>query len=634
MSGKTLKHRYIPGLDGIRALAVLAVIAYHFNFTWASGGFLGVDIFFVLSGYLITSTILPLKGNQLTVGLGEFWIGRFRRLLPAAYVMIITSFAWATLFHKELLNTLRGDAISSIFYSSNWWFIFHKLSYFDSFGSPSPLKNLWSLAIEEQFYLIWPILLMLGLYIVKKQRKLAVLIFTGTIGSAVLMGILYEPGADPSRVYYGTDTRSFELLIGCWLALVWPMKRLSSEKLSTEHVNKLNSIGMVAFSIFILSVIFVDEYQTFLYRGGMFLFCINAAILIACVCHPVSFLGNILSLKPLRWIGSRSYGIYLWHYPIIVLSTPIQEIGNPLYWRVTLQLILILIVAELSYRFIEMPIRKEGFRSYYRQYFVVNKNTWGSFSLSRKISTVLIPLSLLVFFTGMTGVVGEEKTETIESHPTNIKINGGEQTSPQNDFVKEHEPSESDPSNTKGEKNNTSSQQKIEEPEQEQNDTNTITTNESYNGILAIGDSVMIDIATSLQEVYPEITIDGKIGRQVSQAVKLAPNYAGFNQPDKAVIIQLGTNGYFTNDQIDNLIEAFSNADIYLVNTRVPRSWESKVNYALQQKAQEHENITLIDWHAAAIDHPEFFAPDGVHLVQQGIDTLTNLIQQSVDTTA
>ncbi|MFJ3386587.1 acyltransferase family protein [Lysinibacillus sp. NPDC086135] len=630
MSGKTVNHRYIPGIDGIRALAVLAVIAYHFNFKWASGGFLGVDIFFVLSGYLITSTILPLKGNRLKVGLGEFWIGRFRRLLPAAYLMIITSFAWATLFHKELLHTLRGDAISSIFYSSNWWFIFHKLSYFDSFGSPSPIKNLWSLAIEEQFYLIWPILLMLGLYLVKKQSKLAIFIFIGALCSAVLMGILYEPGADPSRIYYGTDTRSFELLIGCWLALVWPMKRLSSQKLSTDHVNKLNAISLVAFSIFILSIIFVNEYQTFLYRGGMFLFCLNAAILIACVCHPISILGKLLSLKPLRWIGSRSYGIYLWHYPIMVLGTPVHEIGNPAYWRVALQLVLILIIAELSYRFIEMPIRKEGFRSYYRQYLVVNKDKWGSFSFTRKISTVLVSLFLLVFFTGMTGVIGKEQTESKESKPTEIKINGEEQPSKHNDSVAEKGTTGSNSSNVENEKTETSPQSDKEEPKQGENDA-TANPNESYNGILAIGDSLMIDIATSLHNIYPNITIDAKIGRQVSQAVQLAPNYASFNEPNKAVIIQLGTNGFFTNDQIDSLLKAFSNADIYLVNTRVPRSWESNVNSSLQQKAQEHDNITLIDWHSVAINHPEFFAPDGVHLEQKGVKTLTNLIQQTIN---
>ncbi|MFD4491697.1 acyltransferase family protein [Lysinibacillus fusiformis] len=623
MSGKSLNHRYIPGLDGIRALAVLAVIAYHFNFSWARGGFLGVDIFFVLSGYLITSTMLPLKGNQLTVSLKKFWIGRFRRLLPAAYVMIITSFVWAMLFHKELLHTLRGDALSSIFYSSNWWFIFHKLSYFDSFGSPSPLKNLWSLAIEEQFYVIWPVLLMIGLYVVKKQSKLAKIVFFGAICSALLMAILYQPGADPSRVYYGTDTRCFELLIGCWLALIWPMKRLSSQKLSTSHMKKLNAISFISFTIFLVSIMYVDEFQTFLYRGGMFLFCLNAAVLIACVCHPVSILGRILAWKPLCWIGSRSYGIYLWHYPVMVLGTPIHEIGNPSYWRIALQLVLIVTIAECSYRFIEMPIRKEGFWAYYRTYFVFNKKKWGSLTFSRKVSTVMVPLFLLVFFTGITGVVGEGQQSSKDSYPTAIKINGDEPTA-------NPDKTNDNPSPSKEEE--VTDVPDIETPKPEENETNVVPEKEdTYQNILAIGDSVMIDIATSLHKVFPNITIDGKIGRQVSQAVKLAPNYASFNQSNNAIIIQLGTNGYFTNDQIDTLLAAFANADIYLVNTRVPRSWEGKVNASLHQKSEEHENITLIDWHAAALNHPEYFAPDGVHLEKKGVEVLTNLIQQSIN---
>ena len=626
MLGKSFNQHYIPGLDGIRALAVLAVIAYHFNISWASGGFLGVDIFFVLSGYLITSTILPIEGNQLTVSLRQFWIKRFRRLLPAAYVMILITFVWVMLFNKDLLNTLRGDAISSIFYSSNWWFIFHELSYFDSFGSPSPLKNLWSLAIEEQFYIIWPILLIIGLHIFKKPSKLSKIVFLGAMCSAILMSLLYQPGADPSRVYYGTDTRSFELLIGCWLALVWPMKRLSSKKLSAKHVRKLNSIGFVSFSIFILSIIFVDEYQAFLYRGGMFLLSINAAVLIACVCHPSSFLGKLLSFKPLCWIGSRSYGIYLWHYPIIVLSTPVHEIGNPVYWRVGLQLVLILIIAELSYRFIEMPIRKQGFRSYYRKYLVININNWKNFSFLKKISAVIIPLLLLLFFTGITGIVGEAQQDSKESYQTEVKLNTGEQAP-----SKEQESPEKNATNLDEEKAETSVEQHSKTPQTEKNDSDATPLNESYTRILAIGDSVMIDIAKSLSTIYPSITIDAKIGRQVSQAVDLIPSYAHFNSSGKAVIIQLGTNGYFTNEQIDTLLDAFSNADIYLVNTRVPRPWEEKVNNTLYKKAQEHDNITLVDWHTAAQNHPEYFAPDGVHLKQKGIETLTNLLQQSIN---
>lgn len=637
----TTQNRYIPGLDGLRAFAVLSVIAYHFSFSWARGGFLGVDIFFVLSGYLITSTLLPAQGNQLTLNLSKFWLGRIRRLLPASFVMIVAIFVWVTLFNKELLATVRGDAISSIFYSSNWWFIYHKLSYFDSFGSPSPLKNLWSLAIEEQFYIIWPIVLAAGLYVFKKRSRVSIFVLICALCSALLMGILYQPGEDPSRVYYGTDTRSFELLIGCCLALVWPMKRLTSNKLSTRHSNTLNITSMIAFGILILCVLFVDEYQVFLYRGGMLLICINAAILIACICHPVSFLGKLLSWKPLRWIGSRSYGIYLWHYPVIVLGTPVYEIGNPVFWRVGLQLVITLIIAELSYRFIEMPIRKHGFRPFLRQHLVLNFSKWRSFSFVRKISTVLIPLTLLVFTAGITGVVkGEEQKNSIDSYPTQVKTNHQDQASSskgsntnssekQEIIAIEKNPSAQD----KGKELEPKVEQNNETSQKEKNETSVKPTNQSYTGILAIGDSVMIDISSSLQKIYPNITIDAKVGRQVSQAVKLVPSYADFNYPDKAVIIQLGTNGYFTNDQIDTLLDGFSNAHIYLVNTRVPRSWEGKVNNTLDKKAQEEDNITLVDWYSTAVGHPEYFAADGVHLVPKGIEALTNLIIQAIITT-
>ncbi|MGM0829101.1 MAG: acyltransferase family protein [Bacillota bacterium] len=618
MSGKTPNHRYIHGLDGLRALAVLFVIAYHFNFSWARGGFLGVNIFFVLSGYLITSIMLPAQGQRFTINLRDFWIERMKRLLPAAYVMILLTIIWVTLFNRELLHTVRGDAISSIFYTSNWWFIFHEVSYFDSFGSPSPLKNLWSLAIEEQFYIIWPIVLAIGLYICNKQSKFAIYVFSGAICSAMLMSLLYEPGTDPSRAYYGTDTRSFELLIGCWLALVWPMKRLSSKKLSVKLHNTLNITSIISLVIFIFCVLFVDEYQVFLYRGGMFLICINAAILIACVCHPASLLGKLLAWKPLCWIGTRSYGIYLWHYPVIVLSTPVYEIGNPAYWRVGLQLAVTFIIAELSYRVIEMPIRKHGFRSFFRRYFVINRIKWRSFSFGRKIVTGLTPLVLLVFITGITGMVkGEEQKEVMVSYPDKVKISDEAPSGSKNTDTNQESTEHPSPG----------TEQNKETPQKEKSD---IPLNQPYTEILAIGDSVMIDIAPNLQKLFPDITIDAKIGRQVSQTIKLAPGYADFNHPDKAVIIQLGTNGYFTNHQMDTLLSAFSQAHIYLVNTRVPRSWEGKVNQALYKKSQENENVTLVDWHSEAIDHPEYFAGDGVHLFPKGIETLTDLINQSI----
>lgn len=676
-------HRYISGLDGLRAFAVLSVIAYHFNFSWASGGFLGVDIFFVLSGYLITSIALPAHGNHIELNLREFWARRVRRLLPAAYVMIITTFVWVVLFNRDLLNTIRGDAISSIFYSSNWWFIFHKLSYFDSFGSPSPLKNLWSLAIEEQFYIVWPIVLLLGLYIFKKRSTFSMIVLFGAIASALLMGVLYEPGADPSRVYYGTDTRSFELLIGCCLAFVWPMKRLSSNRLSTGLRNTLNITSIITFMILILCIFYVDEYQSFLYRGGMLLICLNAAILIACICHPSSFLGKLLSWKPLSWIGTRSYGIYLWHYPVIVLGTPVQEIGNPVYWHIALQVVITMTIAELSYRFIETPIRKQGFGPFLREYLSINFLKWRSVSRVKKISTVLTLLVLLVFTAGITGVAESNEQKNESDAPTEIKINNNElpSTNKSSDIhsedkhksnqedkdssekghekVKEQKETENEKQRVKDKTEQQVKQEEVEQkkeqraegegkektkveeeqkevetkekPQNDKNEEEVTSTNKEYKGILAIGDSVMLDIAASLHKKYPGITIDGKVGRQVWQAIQLAPAYANFNHPENAVIIELGTNGYFTNDQFERLLESFSKAQIYLVNTRVPRTWESKVNQALSEKAKESKNITLIDWHSVAISHPEYFANDGVHLVPEGIEALTSLISETIN---
>ncbi len=596
--------RYITGLDGLRAFAVLAVIAYHFGFSWAMGGFLGVDIFFVISGYLITSQILPLLGSDFNFSLKEFWIKRIRRLLPAAYVMIITIFTWVTLFNRKIITTVLKDGISSIIYASNWWFIFHKVSYFDSFGSPSPFKNLWSLAIEEQFYIVWPIILIIGLKVFKKRTKFANIVFIGAVCSAMLMGILYMPGEDPSRVYYGTDTRAFELLIGGWLAMIFPMKRFLSQNTTVRKRKALNITSMITFTIFVLSVVFMNEYQTFLYRGGMFLFSLNSAILIACVCNPNSYLGNLLSWRPLRWIGKRSYGIYLWHYPIIVLSTPVYEIGNQTGWRVCEQLAITFIIAELSYRFIETPIQKYGFKGFFRRCLTINDFRFRRLSLGRMIAIVVIPLVFVVVsVVSNVATKAEQQVEKVKASQSETITDNTEKSSISKD-------------------SNISSDKKSE--------TSSPSTTKSYNEILAIGDSVMLDIASNLNKIYPNITIDGKVGRQLNQAIELAPTYAAFNDANKAVIIELGTNGYFTDKEIDNLLNSFNKSHIYLVNVRVPRQWEKQVNNALSKKAKERDNVTLIDWYSASIDHPEYFVSDGVHLQPKGIEALTSLIDQAL----
>lgn len=649
MLKKLQSDNYINGLDGLRAFAVLAVVFYHFGFFWADGGFLGVDIFFVISGFLITSNILKQK-SESNFSLRSFWIRRVRRLLPAVYIMVIAVFVWTAVFKPDIVATIKGDAVAAFVYMSNWWLIFHKVSYFDSFD-PEPFKNLWSLAIEEQFYIIWPILLGIGLKVLKTGKKLANVIFFAVLCSAVLMAIIYKPGEDPSRVYYGTDTRAFELLIGCWLALIFPMKNLSSNVPSVRKRYIINVAAAIAFTAFILSVVFINEYESFMYRGGLLIFDLNSALLIACVCSAGNYLGRFLSLEPFNWIGKRSYGIYLWHYPIYVLSTPVSEIGNPNYLRVAVQFVLTLVIAEISYRFIEMPIRKYGFKEISKRCFLIDtaaskKAAKASGSGRRRYHVRWIPITSVVLVSVLAVVTAckinsslaassEQLSRGTMAHPNQFSSSAPSNPNESSSDVttSSGQSSSSAPAGSKQSSSSavTSSNQTSSDQTSGVSGEGVLPARDPYNKVLAIGDSVMLDIAQSLNEKYTNITVDGKVGRQLYQAINLAPQYSQFDDANDAVVIELGTNGYFTENQLAELIGCFSKAHIYLVNTRVPREWESSVNNALSKEAYGKDNITLIDWHSVAIKHPEYFTPDGVHLNTGGIDEMVYLIDEALN---
>lgn len=616
-------HHYITELDGLRAFAILSVIFYHFGFDWAKGGFLGVDIFFVLSGYLVTSKILSSREN---FKIKTFWKHRICRILPSAYLMITVTVLCVMFFNHRLLANLLGDTISSISYTTNWWFIFHKLSYFDSFGSPSPFKHMWYLAVQEQFYILWPFILIAGMKITKKTGRLSKIIFIGALLSASLMGILYNPDGDLSRIYYGTDTRAFELLIGSFLAAVLANINLSDNKVFIIKKKPLELISIITFSIFIFSTVFIDEYNTFLYRGGLFLFSLNSALLIACVCHSRGILNHILSWKPLRWIGTRSYGIYLWHYPIMVLSTPVYEINNPSYSRVFFQLTVTCIIAELSYRFIEQPIRKLGFKGYYNH---LASNIFKGHSKAH-INKISIIVSILVIISLAVGISCMSKSKP---NSEKVKVYSSDINTAQ---ISEHKSSNDKSMNipSKNSKLTSSKQNSIDsnKPNSAIPSNKAASSLTPYKKILAIGDSVMIDITPALNKKYSNIKIDGKVGRQMTEAIPLASRYIRFNAPDKAVIIELGTNGYFTDKQLDKLLDTFSKSHIFLINTRVPRSWESKDNKILEEKTEERNNVNLVDWHSTAIEHPEYFGPDGVHLNLKGDEALVDLIDECLKT--
>ncbi len=352
--------RYVPGLDGLRAVAVLAVVAYHLGFGWAQGGLLGVGIFFTLSGYLITDLLLGQHAATGRLQLLDFWQRRARRLLPALFVMLAVVAVWVSVFQRAQLAALRGMTAAAALYISNWWLIIHNQSYFARFGPPSPLGHLWSLAVEEQFYLIWPWLVLLGLLVFRhrseRSRRLLMALASLALAaaSAIAMDMLYHPGYDPTRVYDGTDTRAFGLLIGAALAIIKPSREMSADVNKRTRLT-LDGTGFAGLVVIGLLIWRTGEYSSFLYRGGMVVLSFATAAVVLAVASPPSVLGRVLGWGPLRWIGVRSYGIYLWHYPIIVLTTPPN--GTDSLPRAAIQVTATIVVAALSWRFIEDPIR-------------------------------------------------------------------------------------------------------------------------------------------------------------------------------------------------------------------------------------------------------------------------------------
>jgi peptidoglycan/LPS O-acetylase OafA/YrhL len=350
--------RYMPGLDGLRALAVLAVIAYHEQFGWAPGGMLGVGVFFTLSGYLITDLLLGQWVASGRLNLGDFWLRRARRLLPALFVMLAVVTAWATVASPSRLAALRGAVAAAATYSSNWYYIATHSSYFARFAPPGPLDHLWSLAVEEQFYLVWPWLLLAGVCCLRSRRAgavrwLALPTLALAAGSAVLMLMLYHPGYDPTRVYEGSDTRACGLLVGAALAMVWPSRRETGPARWARI--GLDGAGIAGLAVVGLMIWRVGQYSSFTYQGGLVVLSVATAGVLAAAACPGSLVGAALGWRPLRWIGVRSYGIYLWHFPVIVLTTPANAPED--LPRAAVQVAASIGLAALSWRFVEEPIR-------------------------------------------------------------------------------------------------------------------------------------------------------------------------------------------------------------------------------------------------------------------------------------
>ena len=609
------KSKYLPSIDSLRALAVLAVIIYHVDVNYLPGGFLGVDLFFVLSGYLISSLIIKEYKKTGSVNLYNFYIRRARRLLPAVYFMITVGLVVMVLFNEVLLRKSHLDAIFGYLYSSNWWYIFHKLDYFDSFGAQSPFKHLWSLAIEEQFYMIFPLLFLLvnrkkkskdGTYQLNKNFLYVVL---GLIIVSLIAHIILFDINNISRIYFGTDTRAFSLLVGVVGAILYPMERLHA-KVTLQQNMIYSVVSLMSIATLITVMIYTSEYNTWLYRGGFLLVAVLGLIVIISSGKQHTLMSRLLSFKPVVFIGKISYSLYLWHFLVLVLTTPVSEIGNPNIYFVILRVILTFVVAIVSYVFVETPIRKLGFKKYVS---VIFKKMIKCSRKSRRVFASIATVLSVLFVMGIIGkgvpFISTAFVKEMEANKETQFVNNGNN--------KENKEQQNNDSNKENKDNN--------ENKDEKNN-----AEKKYNSVVVMGDSLTVDIGEKFQELYPGAVIDGKIGRQLYVAVEEAKSYSKYNNENSAIIFQLGTNGPFTESQIEDLVKVFDKADIYFVNIKVPRAWEKTVNAALKQAQEKYPNVNIIDWYSVANSSKDLFEPDRVHLNQNGIVEMTTLIKKNL----
>lgn len=612
----------MPGLDGLRAVAVLAVIAYHLNWGWAPGGLLGVGVFFVLSGYLITDLLLAQRDRDGHLALGEFWRRRARRLLPALWVMLGAVVLWVGLAQPTHLSMLRGDVLAALFYFSNWWYALQHVAYFASFGPPSPLGHLWSLAVEEQFYLFWPLVLGAGVYVFGRRRRttgppilqlragLAVrpiaptaLVLLAAIASATLMAVLWQPGSNPDRVYYGTDTRAFELLLGAALASVWPSRRPAA--LDPQKKVALEMAGLAGLIVIALLVAVTNEYGAFLYRGGFALLALATVAAIAAISHPATLIGRALGVAPLRWLGVRSYGIYLWHYPVILLTTPLVDTAGAHLIRGLLQIAATLTIAALSWRYVEQPVREHGFGVLLAP---VRAAQWSWDRQPAAVRRAAVASALLIGafgagFVGLTlpGPTAAQPSQQLTASPTIAADRASDEPCVQPAPVPIPPPPPPP------------------------------TPPPSGADVTAVGDSIMLDVAPSLAADLPGITVDGLVSRQMSSLPDVLGAMRAQGRLGHQLVIELGTNGPFDESQLVSTLRALGPMQrIVLVNAREPRAWESEVNQGLADVSHQVDHTAVVDWYDASGGHPEYFFDDGVHPNATGSPVLSGLIAHAL----
>ncbi|MDQ1587815.1 MAG: hypothetical protein QOJ77_980 [Microbacteriaceae bacterium] len=578
------------GLDGLRAIAVTAVILYHLFPRLLPGGFIGVDIFFVISGFLITSLLVAERTSTGGISLRSFWQRRIRRLVPALFVLVLACSTAAWIIGGDVLVGLVRQVLGAATFSSNWLDVLSNSSYF-SRDAPQLFRTLWSLAVEEQFYLVWPLIL-LALFLIRSPVVRVGLIGLLAVASGAEMALLFQPGADATRVYFGSDTHSFGLAIGAVLAIVVsrlkPLDLDAGESWMQVFVRRwLPVVGAVSLATLVFAAWWLHDDASVTYRGGLFIVSVLTAFVIWAAVSAGSTLGRILDATPLRAIGARSYGLYLWHWPVLMLVlAALPELRTPLgAWSAGATALAVTVAAAfLSYRFVEQPIRRGGLRTTARQLALLLREA----GRRRRSGIAVLAFSALCCGATIAALVSAPTVTTAQSF-----IQRGQAA------IAAHSAAQSRAA---------------------AHSTSTLTAPHRHPlptgaQITAIGDSVMLASAPSLEQAFPGIAIDAVVSRQMHAAPGIVQALMDAGALRPCVLIGLGTNGSISADTLHQLQQiAGPTRELVFVTVQAPRGWTDGVNATLTAFADGNSrSVALAQWQSAIASHLDLLAADQIH---------------------
>jgi len=571
--------RYIPAIDGLRAVAVIAVILYHLGFTWIPGGFLGVDLFFVISGYVITRLLLDSIQRSGGLDLRAFYFARIRRLLPPLIFMIVTTTVVVGLWAPDTMRRFLGDTPFALFGGMNWWLVFRQTDYFEAIGRPPLLQHTWSLGVEAQFYLVWPLILLLVLrYFGKNKIPGAALLIAAFSGIALLVVSLQidaASGSQVSHVYFGTDTHSIGLFLGAALAVRWIPQNLQ-ETVSRKAQDFIDGIGVFGFLGIIAAFLFIDETDPTLYKLAFPLAGIFGCAIITSVVHPASRFAPILSSKPFIWIGERSYAIYLWHWVVFQVTRPNFDLEGSDWALVALRILVVFALADISLRLVELPVRT-GLIDYW---FKGMKYRTKRVQIRQKLAVLLIVISLF-------GSAASVASSAI----------------------------------IRGDRQLAELKQQLQAP----TDTQSVPSDSADPGLWVTGDSVILGIRFELDSRHNIGLINARVGRQAPELLEVITNDKA-NMSTATIVLNLGNNNKLSQEQVAAIFEEIKDQPrIVVINTAVPRPWRDDNNALISQYAATY-GAYVVDWASISEGHSEYFGPDGVHLSPAGVRSYVEAI--------